>query len=72
MRDNARSPVDIWDMNVFVNQLIECKISFKRNCYLDWNFGIPFWHLAACHEEEQNKCKHVVGIVANQDVDGIF
>ncbi len=45
-------------MHVFINQLIEREISFKRNFYLDWNFGFLFCYLAAWHEEEQNECKH--------------
>ncbi len=27
-RDNARAVAVIWDMHVFINQLIECEISF--------------------------------------------
>ncbi len=31
---------------------------FKRNFYLDWNFGILFCYLAVWHKVGQNKCKH--------------
>ncbi len=44
----------IWDMHVFINQLIECEISFKRNFYTNWNFEFLFCYLAAWHKEEQN------------------
>ncbi len=37
-RDNARAVAVIWDMHVFINQLIECEISFKRNFHMDLNF----------------------------------
>ncbi len=48
----------IWDMHVFINQLIECEISFKRNFYMDWNFEFLICYLAAWYKVEQNKCKH--------------
>ncbi len=48
----------IWDMHVFINQLVECEISFKRNFYMDWNFEFLFCYSAAWHEVEQNKCKY--------------
>ncbi len=57
-RDNARAVAVSWDMHVFINQLIECEISFKRKFYMDWNFEFLFCYLAAWHEVEQNKCKH--------------
>ncbi len=34
-RDNARTVAVIWNMHVFINQLIECEISFKRSFYMD-------------------------------------
>ncbi len=42
----------------FINQLIACEISFKRNFDMDWNFEFLFYYLVAWHEVEQNKCKH--------------
>ncbi len=57
-RDNARTVAVIWDMHVFINQLIECETSFKPNFYMDWNFEFLFCYLAAWPEVEQNKCKH--------------
>ncbi len=53
-----RAVAVIWDMHVFINQLIECEISFKRTFYMNWNFEFLFCNLAAWHEVEQNKCKH--------------
>ncbi len=34
----VRAVAVIWDMHVFINQLIECEIPFKRYFYMDWNF----------------------------------
>ncbi len=34
-RDNARAVAVIWDMHVFINQLIECEISFKLYSTVD-------------------------------------
>ncbi len=49
---SAREKAIIWDMHVFINQLIECEISFKRNFYMDWNFEYyDFLKLDAFYEE---------------------
>ncbi len=44
--------------HVSINQLIESKIPFKHNFYLDWNFWILFRYLAMWYEVEPTKCKH--------------
>ncbi len=36
-RASARDVAIIWDMRVFINQLIECEIYFKRYFNMDWN-----------------------------------
>ncbi len=43
----GNAAVVIWDIHVFINQLIKCEISFKRSFYLDWKFRILFCYLAA-------------------------
>ncbi len=45
-------------MHVFINQLIERAISFKRNLHLGWSLGFLFSYLAAWHKVEQNKRNH--------------
>ncbi len=62
----------IWDMHLFINQLIECEISFKRNFYMDWNFEFLFCYLAAWHELEQNKCKHDKQLSFNNKIKDLF
>ncbi len=62
----------IWDMHVFINQLIECEISFKRYFYMDWDFEFLFSYLAAWHEEEQIKCKHDPQLSYNNKIRDLF
>ncbi len=45
-------------MHVFIDQLIEREISFKRDFYRDWSFGFLFCYLATWHKVEQNKFDH--------------
>ncbi len=71
-RDNARTVAVMWDMHVFITQLIECEISFKRNFYMDWNFEFLFCYLAAWHEVEQNKCKHDPQLSYNNKIRDLF
>ncbi len=68
----TRAVAVIWDMHVFINQLIECEIYFKRNFYMDWNFEFPFCYLSAWHEEEQNKCKHEPQLSYNNKIRDLF
>ncbi len=70
----------IWDVDVVINQLIECEIYFELNSCLDRNFEFLFFYFAAWHNVERNKRKHdrqvakfefrlmafFVGVVANQ------
>ncbi len=58
--------------NVFINQLIECEISFRRNFYMDWNFEFLFCYLAAWHEVEPNKCKHDSQLSYNNKIRYLF
>ncbi len=65
MRENAlivcrNALAVIWDMHVFINQLIECDISLKRNFYMDWNFKFLFCYLAARGLMEAGKDADVV------------
>ncbi len=62
----------IWDMHVFINQLIKCEISFKRNFYMDWNFEFLFCYLVAWHEVQQNKCKHEPQLSYNNKIRDLF
>ncbi len=57
-------------MHVFINQLIECEISFERNFYM--NFEFLFCYLAAWHEVEQNKCKHDPQLLNNNKISDLF
>ncbi len=59
-------------MHVFIKQLIECKLSFKRNFYMDWNFEFLFCYFAAWHEVEQNKCKHDQQLSYNNKIRDLF
>ncbi len=56
--NNARAVAVISDMHVFINQLIECEITFRRFFLPGFEFGFLFCYLAAWHDEEQNKRKH--------------
>ncbi len=62
----------ILDMHVFINQVIECEIAFKRNFYMDWNLEFLFCYLAALHEVEQNKCKHDPQLSYNNKIRDLF
>ncbi len=44
-RDSARSAAVIWGMNGFINQLIGCEISFKRNFCLGRNLLHILFHV---------------------------
>ncbi len=57
-QETARATAFIWDMHVFITQLIEYEISSQNYLYLDRNFGLLFFHLVAGHEVEQNMCKY--------------
>ncbi len=59
-------------MHVFINQLIECEIYFKRYFYMDWNFEFLFCYLAPWHEVEQNKCKHDLQLSYNNKIRDLF
>ncbi len=72
VRDHARAVSVIWDMGVFINQLIKCEISFKCNFYMDWNFEFLFCYLAGWHEVEQNKCKHNPQLSYNKTIRDSF
>ncbi len=53
-RGNARAAAVIWDMHVYITQLIECEISFKCDFNLDFMFLLYY----SASNIEQNKSKH--------------
>ncbi len=65
----------LWPLSgtsIFINQLTECEISFKRNVYMDRNFEFLLCYLAAWHEVEQNKYKYDPQLSYNNKIRDLF
>ncbi len=57
---------------MFIKQLIECEISFKRHFCMGLNVEFLFCYLAARHEVERNKCKHDPQLSYNNEIRELF